>query len=559
VAHDNARAGRYNILMRILTASQMQKVDEETIAHVVPGLELMERAGRAVARTLVTGFSQSGMPGPPRKAAIFVGPGNNGGDGLVIARHLLEAGWPCSVHLLKPSGELTPDTEKNYQRRIATKAAGLREFDATRPDYPQRAAEDLADAAIIVDTLFGTGISGAPRGRAAEMIVLMNQAGARNIPVVSVDIPSGIDGNTGAVPGAAVKAMQTVTIGTPKTGLLFYPGRALVGALGVVDIGFPDAIIEKHSEPLYLLDDAEAAVRTAPRAHDIHKYQAGTLLVIAGSDAYRGAPLLTAEAALRSGCGMVYLAVPECIRHDMTLREAITVSLPQTAAGTIAASTAAAVLKPYLDRADAVAIGPGLGRNDETDAFVREFVLTCGKPVVLDADGITAFAGNSADFAKTRTPIVLTPHDGEMQKLIDTRVPLKSLDRVKFAREQAAKLGVTLVLKGAPALVAARDGAVWVSGTGTSALATGGTGDVLTGMVGSFLAQAVGSIRRDAPDTPAALQPAQVADATAVACFLHGRAGELAARSRGVRGVIASDLLAALGPALVSLEQRLGR
>ncbi|HEX5130880.1 MAG TPA: NAD(P)H-hydrate epimerase, partial [Candidatus Krumholzibacteria bacterium] len=348
--------------MRILTASQMQKVDEETIAHVVPGLELMERAGRGVARAVLAGFANANAPAAPRKAAIFVGAGNNGGDGLVVARYLLEAGWQCSVHMLKPGSELTPDASKNHQRLQTTKSAGLRELDATRPDYTQRAAEDLADAVIVIDTLFGTGIAGAPRGRAAEMIALINQTGARGIPVVSVDIPSGVDGNTGQVPGDAVQAVQTLTIGAPKTGLLFYPGRARVGAVGVIDIGFPDAIVEKHSDPLYLLDDNEAALRLPARAPDIHKYEAGTLLVIAGSEQYRGAALLTAEAALRGGCGMVYLAVPECIHREMgALREAIIVPLPQTVAGTIAPSTANAVLKPYLEKADAVAMGPGLG------------------------------------------------------------------------------------------------------------------------------------------------------------------------------------------------------
>ncbi len=533
----------------------MQKVDEETIAHVCPGLELMERAGRGVARAIIAGFANAGNPSATRKAVIFVGPGNNGGDGLVVARHLLEAGWSCSVHLLKPAAELTPDTTKNHQRLAETKSPKLREFDAGRPDYSQRAMEDVSDAAIVIDTLFGTGVSGAPHGRAAEMIALINQTGARGVPVVSVDIPSGVDGNTGKTPGVAVRAVQTLTIGAPKTGLLFYPGRAHVGSLGVIDIGFPDAIIEKHSEPLYLLDDGEAALRLPERAPDIHKYQAGTLLVVAGSEAYRGAALLTAEAALRSGCGMVYLAVPEGIRReiDVTLREAITVALPQTAAGTIARN-AFETLEPYLERADAIAIGPGLGRDDDTDAFVRDLVIACRKPVVIDADGLTAFAGNSSDFGKTKTPIVVTPHDGEMHRLTGERVPVTSLERIKFARTTAQKLGVTLLLKGAPSLVAGPKGDLWIAGSGTSALATGGTGDVLTGLIGGFLAQCVGTIRREAPGPSADLQPAQMVDATCVACFLHGRSGELAARSRGVRGVIAGDLLAALGPALTALE-----
>ena len=545
--------------MRVLTSTQMQKVDAETIAHVCPGLELMERAGRGVARTIIAGFAGGNAPQGARKAVVFVGPGNNGGDGLVVARYLIEAGWSCSIHLLKPATELTPDTTKNHQRLAAMKSSVLNELDATRPDYPARAREDLANASIVIDTLFGTGVSGAPHGRAAEMITLMNDTGARGVPVVSVDIPSGVDGNTGLTPGDAVRAMQTLTIGSPKTGLLFFPGRAHAGSLAVIDIGFPDEVVAKHSDPLYLLDDGEAALRLPPRAPDIHKYEAGTLLVVAGSEAYRGAALLSAEAALRGGCGMVYLAVPEGIRREMaTLREAIIVPLPQTSAGTIAPA-AMQVLQPYLERTDAIAIGPGLGRHEDTDAFVRDFVLSLKKPVVLDADGLVAFAGNSSDFKRTKTPIVITPHDGEMHRLTGERAPVAALDRIKFARATAAKLGVTLLLKGAPSLVASPNGDAWISGAGTSALATGGTGDVLTGLIGSFVAQTAGATRRAAPGPSNDLQPTQVADATCVACFLHGRSGELAARSRGVRGVIAGDLLAALGPAIVALEGRAGR
>jgi NAD(P)H-hydrate epimerase len=543
--------------MHILTAQQMQKVDAETIAHVVPGLELMERAGRGVAKTILAQYADSPLAGEARpKVVIFVGSGNNGGDGLVVARLLVEAGWACSIHLLKPADQLSPDAAKNYQRLASVKASGYHELDASRPDWPERVREDVADATLVVDAIFGTGASGAPRGRAEEMIAAINEMRARGVPVVSIDIPSGVDSTTGDVPGAAVRASETLTIGAPKTGLLFYPGKAHVGALAVVDIGFPEEIVETHAGALMLLDESTAAERLPGRAPDIHKYEAGSLLVIAGSEAFRGAALLTAEAALRSGCGMVFLAVPEGIRREMiALREAIVVSLPQTAHGT-AARASADVLAPYLERADAVAIGPGMGRDDETDAFVRSFVRASGKPVVVDADGITAFQGRAADLADAASPVVVTPHDGEVKRLTGRDVPREPLARTEFARAEARRLGVTLLLKGAPTLIAGPDGLVWVNASGSSALATGGTGDVLTGLIGGLLAQAVAP-RRHVPQAQR-VTPVQVTDATCVACFLHGEAGELAARGRGVRGVLAGDLLDSLGPVLVALEARAG-
>lgn len=514
--------------MRVLTAEQMQKVDAETIERVVPGIELMERAGRGATLSILARF-------PTGHAGIFVGSGNNGGDGLVIARLLIEAGWSCSVHLLKPAPECTADTATNYKRLLDLKSRALSE------------AANLDNATLIVDSIFGTGFSGTPRGRAAGMIALINSRSKRHLPIVSIDIPSGVNGTTGEVAGEAVNATLTITIGTAKTGLLFHPGRSHVGELEIIDIGFPDEIVERHSDAVFYLDEAAAAAKLPRRAPDIHKYKAGVALVIAGSEKYRGAALLTAEAALRGGCGMVYLAVPEGISPEIpaSLREAIVVPLPQTKAGTIA-KEASAVLAQHVAKADAIAIGPGLDRNEETDTFVRDFVLSSAKPIVVDADGLTAFAGHVLGFSRAKAPVTVTPHDGELARLTGDKIPTAALERIAYAAKTARELGVTLVHKGAPTLVAGRDGDVWINGSGTSALAKGGTGDVLTGLVVSFLAQA------------RAGQAAQTLDAACVAAFLHGRAGEIVATTRGERGVIASDLLAAVGAAMVELEAHAG-
>jgi NAD(P)H-hydrate epimerase len=522
--------------MYVLTNQQMQKVDEETIDRICPGIELMERAGRNVAEFIIHKYGSES-----RKAVIFVGPGNNGGDGLVIARHLCGAGWACSVHLLKPAEKFTPDSRKNYQlfAKVLEENDKTREFDANRPDWPRRVAEDTADADVIVDSIFGTGISGAPRGKALEMIELINSMPQ---PVVSVDIPSGVNGSTGETPGEAVVADFTVTIGAPKFGSLFHPGKSLAGEVAVVDIGFPDEIIEKHAGNVLLLDRIEAASRLPEREPDAHKFNAGTLLLIAGSDQYRGAAILAAEAALRAGCGMVYAGLPAPIRSqiDTEVVEAITFSLPATADGTVAKDSARA-LAPYLDRADAVAIGPGMGRNEETDRFIRELVSRCEKPIVVDADAITAFAGQSGMLSNLMAPAVFTPHTGELKRLVGTDIPDLPPERVEKTAELAESFGVTLVHKGAPTLIAAPGEGVLINTSGNSALACGGTGDVLTGLLGGLLAQG-----------------AAPADAACVACFLHGRAGELASRELGKRGVIASDLFLYLGGAMIELEAIVG-
>jgi NAD(P)H-hydrate epimerase len=522
--------------MYVLTNEQMQKVDEETIDRICPGIELMERAGRQVSEYIIHRFGPE-----PSKAVVFVGPGNNGGDGLVIARILGEKGWACSVHLLKPPEKFTPDSRKNYQRleKVLKKNNKMREFDANRPDWPERAAEDTSEADVLVDAIFGTGITGAPRGKALEMIELLH---ILPHPVVSVDIPSGVNGSTGEAPGEAVIADETVTIGAPKMGSLFHPGKHFGGVVNVIDIGFPDEIIEKHSGNVQLLDRLDAASALPPRDPATHKFGAGTMLLIAGSDQYRGAALLAGEAALRSGCGMVYIGVPAPIRAqiDTELHEAITFALPASADGTVA-ENAAPALSPYLERADAVAIGPGMGRHPETDRFIQNFVTSCEKPVVVDADGISAFTGYAELLARKTAPAVLTPHSGELERLLDLEVPAAVPGRIARTMEVADTLGLTLVHKGAPTLVASPGEGLWINAHGSSALATAGTGDVLTGLVGGLLAQGA---------TPSG--------AARVACFLHGRAGELAATEMGVRSVIAGDLFLYLGAALIELEALAG-
>lgn len=518
--------------MDVLTGARMKKVDEETIARFCPGLELMERAGRRVAEFVIERYPADGF-----KAAIFAGPGNNGGDALVVARYLSEEGRNCSLYCLKPPDAFTIDAFKNYQRLRdkMEQYRGLKEINFTRPDWVEVLKKDLVDGTLIIDGIFGTGLSRDVEGRAREVIEIIN---GRGLPTVSIDIPSGIHSDTGAVLGTAIKATHTVTMGYPKLGMLFHPGREHAGELLVADLGFPDEVLQVQSLGMYLLDGAEAAKRLPRRPVDLHKYQAGTVLLVAGSRAYTGAAILAAEAVLRSGAGLVYLAVPEGIRAvvQTAFREAIVVPLPETAEGSFA-KTGMAALEPYLERADAVAVGPGVGAHTETAGFTRDLVETCGKPTVLDADGLGAYAGAAKRLAKVSHPVVLTPHTGELKRLIDRDIPTTPIDKTETTRSVAEELGAVLVHKGAPTLVASPQGEVWVGCSGHSALATAGTGDVLTGLLAGLLAQGSSAL-----------------NAATIAVFVHGRAGELASERSSRRSMVASDLLSHVGRAFFELE-----
>jgi len=525
--------------VRILTNEQMQRVDADTIENICPGLELMERAGRGCAHLIMDGYGSEETSG----VSILAGAGNNGGDGFVIARYLAEADWQVSVHLLKPGDQLAGDAADNFERltELADERDNIVLFEAAEDNWLDEAAEDIVTADVVVDAIFGTGISGAPRGATLDAIRLIN---AFPGPVVAIDIPSGVNGSTGETPGEAVMATETLTIGAPKVGTLFHPGRAHCAEVQVVDIGFPDALIEKHAGPLHLLDLPEAAARLPFRAPDTHKFDAGTAVVVAGSREYRGAALLCAEAALRGGAGMVYLGVPASIRDDIdtALPEVITVALPETDTGTVAPA-AVETLRPYLERAHAVGVGPGIGRHPETAAFVEALVGATELPAVLDADAIAAFNGR-ADALKALAgarDLVVTPHTGELGRLLGEEMPEATPERIEITERIAGLLGLTLVHKGSPALVGHPGEGVYVNTAGSSALATGGTGDVLTGFVTSFLAQGAAAL-----------------DAALVACLLHGRAGDAAAEEVGKRGVIAGDLLHTFGPVMVALEALAG-
>jgi NAD(P)H-hydrate epimerase len=451
----------------LLTAAEVRRAEE---AHDGPLEELMERAGTAVARVVLARF--------PGRVAVVCGRGNNGGDGRVAARVLREAG------------------------REVTEVGEL---------------EALPESDVVVDALLGIGLDDAPRDEAARLIEQMNASGR---PVVSVDVPSGVDASTGRVPGVAVRATATVTFGAAKVGLAVAPGRFHAGAVHVAPIGLAVGEHEHALVPATVLNEVPR------KTHESTKYRAGSVLVVGGSPGLAGASALAALAALRADAGYVTVAAPESTLPALEAHvlEAVKRPLPEDSAGRLLPRAAEPVLDA-AERADAVAIGPGLGRGDGTRELVRILLERLEQPVVLDADALWGLE----PFTR-RAPTILTPHTGELARLLGATADEVDGYRLDAARRAASQFGCVVLLKGADTLVAEGRQGVLVAGYGQPSLATAGTGDVLTGVVAAFLAKG--------------LEPRLAAAAGAVA---HGLASRLVAAPVGL---VASDLLPGLQRAL---------
>jgi len=531
--------------VKILTAAQMREVDRRTTAERgVPSLELMENAGCRVFEFLVERFS----PLAGHRVAVLCGKGNNGGDGLVVARQLLTPGRPerLTVVLVGDPAALQGDAAANYRMFIG--AGGEARVVESDDDWTA-AREAIQESTLIVDALLGTGLHGSAEGLYRRVIQDVNAVAAGNWvhictqftratprpQIVAVDIPSGLASDSGESLGESIRADFTVTFTAPKVGLIFPPNCHAAGELRVVPIGSPPDLFENDpSIFLSTIDAAGVAPLFTPRAPDAHKGSFGHVLIVAGSTPKPGAAILAGTAALRAGAGMVTVATtaraaPVIVAHTPEL---MTEPLPETEHGTIAlAAFDYQRFDQIVIRKDVVVIGPGLGTNDETRAFTRQAVQMCPQRLVLDADALVP--------ENVRAGAVLTPHPGEMARLCGSTTAAVQARRVEVARRFAQQRGVYLVLKGYRTLLAAPDGRVLVNLTGTPAMASAGSGDVLTGIIAGFLAE---------------FPRAPVEQAVAAAVFLHGRAGEIAARDCGEQSTIASDLIHRLPAAIASLR-----
>jgi hydroxyethylthiazole kinase-like uncharacterized protein yjeF len=487
----------------LFDAAEMRAVDAWAIEQQgVPSLDLMERAGEGLARVVASAAG----PGPVR---VVIGKGNNGGDGLVVARLLRQDGHEVDVLAAADLDALTGDALANLQRLPG------------RPPEPF-SADRIDGSGAIVDALLGTGFQGAPRDPVASVIAAMN---AQEAPVVACDVPSGVDAGTGEVETEAVRAVATATFHGPKLGLYVNPGKQHAGRVEVVEIGIPreapgavDGLISERVLDLY--------PRRTPSGS---KFVSGVLVVVGGSRGLTGAPTMAARSAQRAGAGYVQVAVPESAQPalDMRLLEQMSRGLPEhdgfhTPAGI-------EVVEQMAARAGAVALGPGLGRDPGAQEFARGVARAVEVPLLVDADGLNAHAGRLELFEERGAPTVLTPHEGELGRLLDRPSEEIGEHRLASVREAAERSGAVVLLKGDDTIVALPGGEVAVNPAGTPALATAGTGDVLSGLIGALLAKGV--------------------DAFAAACLgalAHVLAGRAAAARFGVDHVMAGDVIDAL-------------
>lgn len=475
----------------------------------IPGVELMERAGRGLFELVLRHV-------PSGTVAVVCGKGNNGGDGLVVARLLREAGREVDVHLLCEPSALRGDARVNLERL---------------PGAPPRVFNPgaLFEVAGIVDAVLGTGAGGAPHGLVGDAVESIAEAAAHGIPVVACDVPSGVDGSTGEVSGAAVNAVATATFHAAKPGLWIAPGKACAGAVTVVPIGIPDDDRpEAATARAGLIGDG--VIELLPRrGADATKFDGGNVLVCGGSTGLSGAPSLAALAAARAGAGYVTALVPASLNIVFELRQPEVMSVPLAEQDGALEPAAVELALERCERAGALVLGPGLGRSDGAGEFARALAAAAPLPLLLDADGLNAHAGRLESLAGRTAPTVLTPHGGELARLLDASGEMVRAHRLALVRQAAVRANAIVVLKGDDTLVARPDGIVAISRGDAPALATAGTGDVLSGTIGALLARGV--------------------EPFAAACAgveLHRRAGRLVGERIGVEGALAGDVAQAL-------------
>jgi hydroxyethylthiazole kinase-like uncharacterized protein yjeF len=508
--------------VKVVTAEQMRDIDRQAIQDLgIPGLQLMENAGRAVADAAY----EMTEPCPDRAIVVICGRGNNGGDGFVAARHLAKLGRTVEVFLAAKREEVSDDARANLERLAEARLAAAEVSDAAAVSHA------CAQAGLVVDALLGTGLSGEVSDLAAELIAAMNGCGRR---VLAVDIPSGLAADSGAPLGVAVRATRTVTMGLPKLGMFMFPGADYVGKLTVADIGFPSDLICDAPGVADLIQPEWVRLLMPSRRRTAHKGDFGRVLVIAGSVGMTGAACLCAEAALRVGAGLVTVGCPESLNDilEVKLTEAMSFPLPETYERTLD-TRALAVILELAETADVLAIGPGISRHPDTGLLVQRLVGRVDKPMVVDADALNALSAAPALLEGSHAPAVLTPHPGEMARLMGVSTEEVQGNRAHFAKTAADRFHSAMILKGAYSLICETGRPLTINPTGNPGMASGGTGDVLTGMVAGLVAQG--------------LLPFEAACAGA---YLHGLAGDLAAGSTGEASLVAGDLIRFLPQAI---------
>ena len=502
--------------MYLVTANEMQKMDRSTIESFgLPGRILMENAGRGATQFFLDQFKNA----ENKKIGVIAGRGNNGGDGFVIARYLAQKGISVTVYLLSEHQKVSGDASANLKLLSPLKVPVIE-----MPDAKSFSAHKTAmrHEAIWIDAIFGTGLRSDVKGFFKDVIDFINRL---NKPVFAVDIPSGLNSDTGQPCGACIRADATATFAFAKTGHFMFPGADYTGNLKIIDIGVPPHIAHDVGPLQYLLTPDLIRAVFSPRPSDAHKGHTGHLLVIAGSTGKTGAAVMTATSAMRSGAGLVTLGIPASLNPILEAQviETMTEPLPETVKGILDETSVNRIMDLLSDK-KCLAIGPGIGTAPETQKLFKNLLQENTKPVVIDADGLNILAGHIEILKDLDTPVVLTPHPGEMARLISTTSANVQKDRIKCARDFAEKFNVHVVLKGARTIVAHPDGRVFINPTGNPGMASGGMGDVLTGVIAGFIAQGH--------------QPELAAHA---GVYLHGATADSLAKNKGPFGYLATD------------------
>jgi hydroxyethylthiazole kinase-like uncharacterized protein yjeF len=517
--------------MRVLNTAQMREADRRTVEEVgIPSIVLMENAGRQAVAAMEAAFEDLASS----RVAVLCGRGSNGGDGFVVARTLIQRGIDTSVFLLGSVADVRGDARTNLEilGRI-----GLTVVELTNAQEWELHFSEISECDLVVDAILGTGFRGQLTGLLETVVADVNGLG---VPVVAIDLPTGVSADSHEVAGEAIEASMTVTLAAPKIPLVFPPADSRCGDLVIADIGIPFPVLDDvGGEYLELLERGPMRELVPARAADSHKGDFGRVLVVAGSVGRTGAAHLAALGALRSGAGLVTVAAPRsCLPILASMAaEYMTEPLDETPAGTVDFTAVERVLDM---KADVIAVGPGLGQAPATTAFVHALVERAGVPVVLDADALNAFAGDPDRLVgRDGVDVIVTPHPGEMARLLNTSIEAVQHDRLRHAREFAAAHRLHVVLKGHRTLIAGPEGRTFVNLTGNAGMATGGTGDLLTGMIAAWFAQLL--------DAEAACK---------LAVYLHGAAGDLAEADEGEVALTAGDVAARLGDAVLELTAR---
>lgn len=511
---------------RILTTTQVRALESAWSKHCHNdwGMVLMEVAGLGATKMLL-----ELMEGMPATVTVLCGRGNNGGDGLVVARHLHRTGVTVFVFIVGSSGTTGLSAENLLNKQILESlGVEINYIAGTEFDQVQEA---INESSAVVDAMFGTGLDRQVDGTYASLIDLVNES---NRPVLAIDVPSGVNSDTGAVMSTAIVAQATATFGNIKPGLLCHPGATLAGEIRVIDIGMPmpELLPEELRDSLPQLDIPrwwlatvdDVASNIPIRRPDAHKGTFGRVLLVAGSLGMSGASVLAARTVLRSGAGMSVLATPKSLVKNLPAEEIIYCALSETESGTISGS-ALKDLETELEAAQVCIIGPGLSDDAETSDFVQELIKKVRIPAVIDADGLNALSQNPKVLADTEGGFIFTPHPKELSRLMGRTTREIQSDRIRSAQEAAKRFGAIIVLKGAHTVVATPDDDVFIITTGNSGMATAGAGDVLSGVIAGLLAQGMSS------------KWAAIAGA-----YIHGAAGDMAAAELGEDGMIASDI-----------------